>query len=58
MKNLVLDLFSGTGSATRPFEECGRHTVVHVDIAPPPSPKPSTGPSATERSHERRTNDE
>jgi len=31
----VLDLFSGTGSATRPFVDCGRHSVVHVDIQPP-----------------------
>lgn len=32
---LVLDLFSGTGSATLPFVECGNHRVVHVDIGPP-----------------------
>jgi hypothetical protein len=30
---LVLDLFSGTGSATQPFVECGKHRVVRVDIA-------------------------
>jgi len=28
---LVLDLFSGTGSATQPFVECGKHRVVRVD---------------------------
>lgn len=32
---LVIDLFAGTGSATEPFVRCGRHRVVHVDIAPP-----------------------
>ena len=31
--NLVLDLFSGTGSATQPFVDCGKHKVVRVDIA-------------------------
>ena len=35
MKNLVVDWFSGTGSATDAFRECGRHTVVHVDIRSP-----------------------
>ena len=34
--NLVLDLFSGTGSATQPFVECGKHRVVRVDIAGKP----------------------
>jgi len=29
--NLVVDLFSGTGSATAPFQECGKHTVLTVD---------------------------
>jgi C-5 cytosine-specific DNA methylase len=29
----VLNLFSGTGSATIAFEECGRHRVVRVDAA-------------------------
>lgn len=29
--NLVLDLFSGTGSATEPFVECGKHRVVRID---------------------------
>ncbi len=33
---LVLDLFSGTGSATQPFVECGKHRVVRVDIAGKP----------------------
>ena len=32
MKGLVLDLFAGTGSATEPFVECGRHRVVRADI--------------------------
>lgn len=36
MRDLVLDLFSGTGSATQPFVECGRHTVVRVDVAGSP----------------------
>ncbi len=31
---LVLDLFSGTGSATQPFVECGKHRVVRIDINP------------------------
>lgn len=31
----VLDLFSGTGSATLPFVECGKHQVVHVDVEAP-----------------------
>lgn len=31
---LVLDLFSGTGSATQPFVECGKHRVVRIDISP------------------------
>lgn len=30
---LVLDLFSGTGSATQPFVECGAHRVIRFDIA-------------------------
>lgn len=30
---VVVDLFSGTGSATEPFVECGKHRVVRVDIA-------------------------
>lgn len=33
---LVLDLFSGTGSATQPFVECGKHTVIRIDIAGKP----------------------
>jgi hypothetical protein len=33
---LVLDLFSGTGSATQPFVECGKHRVVRIDIAGKP----------------------
>jgi hypothetical protein len=33
---LVLDLFSGTGSATQPFVECGRHRVARIDIAGKP----------------------
>ena len=33
---LVLDLFSGTGSATQPFVECGRHRVIRIDIAGKP----------------------
>lgn len=33
---LVLDLFSGTGSATQPFVECGKHRVVRIDIAGEP----------------------
>ena len=33
MSNLVLDLFSGTGSATQPFVECGKHTGSKIDIA-------------------------
>ena len=36
MKPLVLDLFSGTGSATQPFVECGKHRVVRIDIAGKP----------------------
>lgn len=36
MSDLVLDLFSGTGSATLPFVECGKHQVVSVDIAGSP----------------------
>ncbi len=36
MRDLVLDLFSGTGSATQPFVECGKHRVVRVDIAGSP----------------------
>ncbi len=31
---LIHDLFSGTGSATQPFVECGKHRVVRVDIDP------------------------
>jgi hypothetical protein len=31
---VVLDLFSGTGSATQPFVECGKHRVVRVDTDP------------------------
>lgn len=32
----MIDLFSGSGSATKPFAECGRHgPVIHVDISPP-----------------------
>ena len=31
---LVLDLFSGTGSATQPFVECGKHRVVRIDNDP------------------------
>ena len=31
---LVLDLFSGTGSATQPFVECGKHRVVRIDMNP------------------------
>jgi hypothetical protein len=31
MNNLVLDLFSGTGSATQPFVECEKHWVVRID---------------------------
>jgi hypothetical protein len=30
---LVLDLFSGTGSATQSFVECGKHRVARIDIA-------------------------
>ena len=33
---VVLDLFSGTGSATQPFVECGKHRVVRIDIAGKP----------------------
>lgn len=33
MRDLVEDWFSGTGSATAPFVDCGKHTVVHIDIA-------------------------
>jgi len=33
---LVMDLFSGTGSATQPFVECGKHRVVRIDIAGKP----------------------
>ena len=33
---IVLDLFSGTGSATQPFVECGRHRVIRIDIAGKP----------------------
>ena len=36
MKGLVLDLFSGTGSATQPFVECGKHEVIRIDIAGKP----------------------
>jgi C-5 cytosine-specific DNA methylase len=36
VKPLVLDLFSGTGSATQPFVECGKHRVVRIDIAGKP----------------------
>jgi hypothetical protein len=36
LENLVLDLFSGTGSATQPFVECGGHRVVRIDIAGKP----------------------
>lgn len=32
-RGVVLDLFSGTGSATQPFVECGKHRVVRIDIA-------------------------
>ncbi|MGI0067078.1 MAG: DNA cytosine methyltransferase [Thermoplasmata archaeon] len=32
--SLVVDLFSGTGSATEPWVRCGAHRVVHVDISP------------------------
>jgi hypothetical protein len=35
-EDLVLDLFSGTGSATQPFVECGKHRVVRIDIAGSP----------------------
>ena len=35
-RSMVLDLFAGTGSATLPFRECGKHTVVGVDIVPGP----------------------
>ena len=35
MKSMVLDLFAGTGSATLPFRECGKHTVVGVDLVGP-----------------------
>jgi hypothetical protein len=33
---IVLDLFSGTGSATQPFVECGKHRVIRIDIAGKP----------------------
>ncbi len=33
---LVLDLFSGSGSATEPFVKCGKHMVLRVDIAGKP----------------------
>jgi hypothetical protein len=33
---VVLDLFSGTGSATQPFVECGKHRVIRIDIAGKP----------------------
>jgi hypothetical protein len=36
VKPIVLDLFSGTGSATQPFVECGKHRVVRIDIAGKP----------------------
>src|SRR4029077_5302779 len=48
VKGLVLDLFSGTGSATQPFVECGRHRVVRVDHLPlpvMPDGTPHTRPS-------------
>jgi hypothetical protein len=32
--SLVLDLFSGTGSATQPFVECGKHRVIRIDNDP------------------------
>ena len=35
-RSMILDLFAGTGSATLPFRECGKHTVVGVDIVPGP----------------------
>ena len=34
-RSMILDLFAGTGSATLPFRECGKHRVIHVDLAPP-----------------------
>ncbi len=36
MRDLVVDLFSGTGAATEPFKECDAHEVVRVDVAGTP----------------------